>query len=69
MLAISKLIADTMGLEKHLTLTLVIGGSLWAWLASIIFDSYSKRRQKDTMQQQLLLALNELKEIKSMIKK
>ncbi|QAX97555.1 hypothetical protein EfsSzw1_86 [Enterococcus phage EfsSzw-1] len=69
MIIASKLIADILGLEQHFTTTMLVGGSLWAWIASILFDSYEKRKQKDNLQQQLHEALKDLKEIKALIKK
>lgn len=69
MICASKLFADVLGLEQHFTTTMLVGGSLWAWIASIIFDSYEKRKQKDNLQQQLHEALSDLKEIKALIKK
>lgn len=69
MICASKLIADMLGLEQHFTATMLVGGSLWAWIASIIFDSYEKRKKKDNLQQQLQEALRDLKEIKALIKK
>ncbi|AYJ73459.1 hypothetical protein EFV12PHI1_191 [Enterococcus phage EfV12-phi1] len=42
---------------------------MWAWIASIVFDSSEKRKKKDNLQQQLNEALRDLKEIKALIKK
>lgn len=69
MICASKLISDVLGLEQHFTATMLVGGSLLAWIASIVFDSYEKRKKKDNLQQQLQEALRDLKEIKALIKK
>ncbi|MCC9083692.1 hypothetical protein LOS22_14720 [Enterococcus faecium] len=46
MICASKLIADVLGLEQHFTATMLVGGSLWAWIASVVFDSYEKRKRR-----------------------
>lgn len=69
MICASKMISYMLGLEQNFTTTMLIGGSLWAWIASIVFDSYEKRKKKDNLQQQLQEALRDLKEIKALIKK
>lgn len=69
MILASKLIADYLGLEHHFTTTMLVGGSLWAWMASVLFDAYDKRKQKDNLQQQLQEALHDLKEIRALIRK
>lgn len=69
MICASKMISYMLGLEQNFTTTMLIGGSLWAWIASIVFDSYEKRKKKDNLQQQLQEALRDLKELKALIKK
>lgn len=73
MLGITRWLSFEFTLPQHESLVWVMSGSVWAFIASSVFDRYvgkvKNQKRKDDQRMQLQTVLKELGEIKSIINK
>ena len=69
MVGIEQLLALGFHVEHHMSTIMLLSGSVWAFIANVLFDKIAKRKEMNQIDAQLHEVLRGLQELKDIINK